>query len=180
MTKNLLIEKYLPAVRLQGGINTNYPVTINGTAGTLSVGGTSTFTGVATFTAAPVFTLPPTGPRTSTVVQSALVGATVALTAAQSGTIFQNRSTSGSPSWTLPTCANGLTYTFTTANTTAGFTITGAQVIHAKTSATGTAITSTTTLTNTQATAVVGDAITLVGDGTAWWITHQTGIFAAS
>lgn len=113
-------------------------------------------------------------------IQSALVGATVVLTAAQSGSVFQNRSTSGSPSWTLPTCVNGLEYTFTCANTTAGFTVTGAQVIHAKTSATGTAITTTTTLTNTQATAVVGDSITIVGDGTAWWVTAQTGIFAAS
>lgn len=113
-------------------------------------------------------------------IQSALVGATVVVTATQSGSVFQNRSTSGSPSWTLPTCANGLEYTFTCANTTAGFTVTGAQVIHAKTSASGTAITTTTTLTNTQATAVVGDSITIVGDGTAWWVTAQTGIFAAS
>jgi hypothetical protein len=92
--------------------------------------------------------------------------------------VFQNRSTSGSPSWTLPTAANGLTYTFTTANTTAGFTVTGGT-IHAKTASTGTAV-SGTTLTNTQATAVVGDAITLVCDGTAWWVTAQTGIFTAA
>lgn len=180
MTKNLLVEKYIPVIRLQGGYNSKLPVTLNGTTGTLAVGGTAAFTGVATFTVAPVFTVAPTGPVNTPVVQSALVGATVALTASQSGTVFQNRSTSGSPSWTLPTCANGLVYTFTTANTTAGFTVTGAQVIHAKTTATGTAITTTTTLTNTQGTAVVGDAITIVGDGTAWWVTSQTGIFAAS
>lgn len=118
---------------------------------------------------------------TSTVVQSALVGATVVLTAAQSGGTFINRSTSGTPSWTLPAATTaGLVFTFICANTTAGFTVTGAQVIHAKTSATGTAITTTTTLTNTQATAVVGDAITIVSDGTAWWMTSQSGIFAAS
>lgn len=150
--------------------------TFKTTTGTTTVSGAMTVTGIATFTATPVFN----GGITAPVVQSALVGATVVLTASQSGSVFQNRSTSGSPSWTLPTCANGLIYTFTTANTTAGFTVTGAQVIHAKTSATGTAITTTTTLTNTQATAVVGDAITIVGDGTAWWITAQTGIFAAS
>lgn len=175
--RNRLLEKYIEVVRMDG-LNTNKNVNI-GTAGagssaTLSVGsGGINSTGTITATGG-------TSGLTSPVVQSALVGATVALTAAQSGGTFQNRSTSGSPSWTLPTCANGLEYTFTTANTTAGFTVTGAQVIHAKTSATGTAITTTTTLTNTQGTAVVGDAITIVGDGTAWWITAQTGIFAAS
>lgn len=121
----------------------------------------------------------PTGPQNvTTVVQSALVGATVALTAAQSGGVFINRSTSGSPSWTLPTNVAGLTYTFVTANVTAGFTVTGGT-IKAKTNAAGTAI-SGTTLTNTQATAVVGDTITLVADGTNWVMTSQSGIFAAS
>ena len=129
--------------------------------------------GSATFASAP------SGPKTATtVVQSALVGATVALTAAQSGGVFINRSTSGSPSWTLPTNVAGLTYTFVTANTTAGFTITGGT-IKAKTNAAGTAI-SGTTLTNTQGTAVVGDTITLVADGTNWVMTAQSGIFAAS
>jgi hypothetical protein len=112
------------------------------------------------------------------VTQSALVGATVALTAADSGGVFINRSTSGSPSWTLPAAAAGLHYTFYTANTTAGFTVTGGT-IKAKTNATGTAI-SGTTLTNTQGTAVVGDCITLVCDGTNWISVGQTGIFAAS
>jgi hypothetical protein len=157
-------------------LNANEPLVA---AGAITLSGASTISGVATFTAAPVFSAVPSGVGSPT-VQSALVGATVVLTAGQSGGTFQNRSTSGSPSWTLPTCANGLEYTFTTANTTAGFTITGAQVIHAKTSATGTAITSTTTITNTQGTAVVGDSLTIVGDGTAWWVTAQTGIFAAS
>lgn len=150
--------------------------------GALAVTGTSAFTGVATFTAAPVFTAAPSGPQTRTIVNSALVGATVVLTAAQSGGIFINRSTSGSPSWTLPTLADGLFYTFICGNTTAGFTITGAQLIQAKTSATGTAITSTTTITNTQATAVVGDTLTIVGDATSnqWKMIAQSGIFAAS
>lgn len=170
--RNRLLEKYVEVVR-QDGLNTNKNVNIGVAAGgstaTLSVG----TGGINTTGAIQGGVLVP-------VVQSALVGATVVLTPAQSGGAFQNRSTSGSPSWTLPTCANGLEYTFTTANTTAGFTVTGAQVIHAKTSATGTAITTTTTLTNTQSTAVVGDSITIVGDGTAWWVTAQTGIFAAS
>ncbi len=180
MANNLYIENYNMAIKTARGLRTKLPVTLSGTGATLAVGGTSAFTGVATFTVAPVFTVAPSGPQTRTVTDSAAVGATVVLTAAQSGQVFKNASTSGSPSWTLPTCANGLVYTFLCGNTTAGFTITGAQVIHAKTSATGTAITSTTTITNTQGTAVVGDALTIVGDGTAWWVTAQTGIFAAS
>jgi hypothetical protein len=109
---------------------------------------------------------------------SALVGATVALTAAQSGQIFNNRSTSGTPSWTLPAAQNGLWYTFTVSNVTTGFTVTGGT-INAKTNAAGTAITGT-TLTNTQGTAVVGDTITLACDGTVWRMIAQSGIFAAA
>jgi hypothetical protein len=162
------LGQYNAAVRQNGvRLNSNEPLVA---AGTTTLSGATTLSGTTTVSGALNATGGITG-VTSPVVQSALVGATVVLTPAQSGGTFQNRSTSGSPSWTLPTCANGLQYTFTCA---------GAQVIHAKTSATGTAITTTTTLTNTQATAVVGDAITIVGDGTAWWITDQTGIFAAS
>lgn len=148
----------------------------------MSVGGTFAVTGVATFTAAPVFTAAPTGPRTTPTTNSALVGATVVLTAAQSGSVLINVSTSGTPSWTLPAnAASGVNFTFVCGNTTAGFTVTSAsQVIHFKTSASGTVLTSTTTLTNTQATAVVGDTISIVSDGTAWWMTAISGIFAAS
>jgi len=171
INKNRLLEKYVQVVRLDG-LNTNKNVNIGVAAGgstaTLSVGSG----GINT-----------TGSITGAVLvpatQSALVGATVVLTAAQSGGVFINRSTSGSPSWTLPAASNGLEYTFITANTTAGFTVTAAGTIYAKTSATGTAV-SGTTLTNTQATAVVGDAITLVSDGTGWRMTAQTGIFTAA
>lgn len=182
MATNLLIENYLPVVRQAKQIRTKYPIVGTGTAATLAIGGTSAFTGVATFTAAPVFTAAPTGPSTRPTSSSALVGATVILTAADSGKVLINRSTSGSPSWTLPTLADGLLYTFVCGNTTAGFTVTGAQVIQFKTTATGTALSSTTTLTNTQGTAVVGDTITIVGDGTGntWKMIAQTGIFAAS
>lgn len=123
-----------------------------------------------------------TGPRVSNVINSALVGATVALTAAQSGSNCINISTSGSPSWTLPANAvAGIEFTFICGNTTAGFTVTSAsQVIHFKTSASGTVLTSTTTLTNTQGTAIVGDFISIISDGTAWWMRGISGIFAAS
>lgn len=168
------LRNYEPALRAGADITTTGA--ING--GSLAVTGTSAFTGVATFTAAPVFTAAPSGPVTRPVTNSALVGATVALSASQSGQVFNNRSTSGSPSWTLPTAANGLWYTFTVSDVTTGFTITGGTIV-AKTSATGTAITGT-TLTNTQGTAVVGDTITLVCDGTSWRMVSQSGIFAAS
>jgi hypothetical protein len=156
------IEEFLPPIQ-SAGLNTLENV---------SIGGTLAVTGATTFTTAP------TGPTVRAVSQSALVGATVVLTAADSGGVFINRSTSGSPSWTLPTNVAGLTYTFVVANVTAGFTVTGGT-IKAKTSATGTAI-SGTTLTNTQGTAVVGDTITLVADGTNWVAVAQSGIFAAA
>lgn len=159
------IENYLPVVRINQGLYTKKAIQT-----------TSTIT-----SAGLISTVAPTGPQVRAVSQSALVGATVVLTAADSGKVLINRSTSGSPSWTLPTEANGLYFTFVTGNTTAGFTVTSATgVIHFKTSASGTVLTSTTTLTNTQGTAIVGDTISIVCDGTAWWMTAISGIFAAS
>lgn len=163
-----LLEDYLPPIK-EDGLVTAKPVTLQST---LAV------TGVATFTAAPAFTAAPTGPTARLITDSALVGATVALTAAQSGQTFNNRSTSASPSWTLPTAANGLWYTFTCSDTTTGFTVTGGTM-KAKASATGAAITGT-TLTHTQGTAVIGDTITLNCDGTVWRMVAQAGIFAAA
>lgn len=181
MATNLYIENYNAEVKNARGLLTKLPVTLSGTAATLAVGGTSTFTGVATFTVAPVLTQAPTGPQVRAVNSSAAVGATVVLTAADSGKVLINASTSGTPSWTLPAKASGLFFSFVCGNTTAGFTVTAADaVIHFKTSASGTVLTSTTTLTNTQATAIVGDTISISCDGTAWWMTAISGIFAAS
>lgn len=162
-----LFENQNPAV-MANGFNTNKAVT---------VGTTLAVTGVATFTAAPVFTASPSGAASlRTITDSALVGATVALTSAQCGQTFNNRATSASPSWTLPTASNGLWFTFTVSDVTTAFTITGGTMKY-KASATGAAI-SATTLTNTQATAVIGDTITLVCDGTVWRMVAQSGIFA--
>lgn len=187
------IENYLPPLQTNYAVtgtafNTNKPALFGSTVG---VTGAATFastvaiTGNTTITGSLAVTGTITGPRTANLSVSAAVGATIVLTAAQSGSTCINASTSGSPSWTLPAVASGLEFTFICANATAGFTITGngASVIHAKTSATGTAITSTATsgaITNTQATAVVGDALQLICDGTTWWPKAQTGIFAAS
>lgn len=165
---NLKIENYVPVVKLNEGIYTKKPVVLSGTSANLTVGGNLTVTGTTTFATQSI-----AGP-----VLSALVGATVVLTAAQSGTVFINRSTSGSPSWTLPTAAAGLYYWFYTSNTTAGFTVTGGTIF-AKASATGASVTGT-TLTNTQATAVIGDSILLWCDGTSWRGLAQTGVFAAA
>lgn len=178
------IEDYLPPIK-EDGLVTAENATIGGT---LTVTGASTLTGNVTasgalaVTGAVTNTVAPTGPQTRVTSNSAAVGATVQLTVADSGKVLINASTSGSPSWTLPAnAASGIYFTFVCGNTTAGFTVTSAsQVIHFKTSASGTVLTSTTTLTNTQGTAIVGDTITIVSDGTAWWMTAISGIFAAS
>jgi hypothetical protein len=168
------IEQFHPDV-LQNGLNTLKATSLGST---LAVTGAVTLASTLAVTGATTFTVAPSGPTVRPTSQSALVGATVVLTAADSGKVLINRSTSGSPSWTLPTAADGLWFTFYVSNVTAGFTVTGGT-IKAKTSATGTAI-SGTTLTNTQGTAVVGDTITLVCDGTNWVAVAQSGIFAAA
>lgn len=159
------IENYVDVVRQNQGLYSALPIQT-----------TSTLTSAGLVTS-----VAPTGPQVRLTATSALVGATVVLTAADSGKVLINASTSASPSWTLPAKANGLYFTFVCGNTTAGFTVTAADaVMHFKTSASGTVLTSTTTLTNTQATAIVGDTISFVCDGTAWWMTAISGIFAAS
>lgn len=165
------IEEYYPLVKEAGEFRTAKPVVFEST---LAV------TGVATFTAAPVFSAAPSfsGGQTQPVQLSALAGATVVLTAAMSGNLLINRSTSANPSWTLPTAAAGLWYDFLVSNVTTGFTVTGGTIF-AKASATGASVTGT-TLTNTQGTAVIGDYIRLVCDGTSWRGTAQTGVFAAA
>ena len=160
------IENYLPPVK-EDGLRTDKAVVF---------GSTLAVTGVVTLSAAPVFS--GGAPLRSDVQLSALVGATVVLTSAMNGATLINRSTSGSPSWTLPTNVAGTYFTFYVRDVTTGFTVTGGT-IKAKTNAAGTAI-SGTTLTNTQGTAVVGDTITLLADGTNWIAIAQSGIFAAS
>lgn len=162
------------AIQVAGGFNTQKPVVLSGTSASLAVGGTLAVTGVATFTAAPVFNSGLVQP----VQLSALVGATVVLTAAMSGNLLVNRSTSGSPSWTLPTAAAGLFFDFLVSNVTTGFTVTGGTIF-ARAAATGASVTGT-TLTNTQGTAVIGDCLRLICDGTSWRSFGQNGIFAAS
>jgi len=110
--------------------------------------------------------------------------ADLVLGAAQSGGVFIAKKGSGNQQFTLPPAEAGLKFTFVCGNASTGMTILpgdATAVMHAKTSATGTALTSTAStgsLVNTQGTAVVGDTITLQCDGTDWWMTYQSGIFA--
>lgn len=168
----ILLEDHLPVIKFHG-FNTDKAVVLGST---MSVAGAVTLASTLNVTGATTFTVAPTGPTTTPITDSALVGATVVLTAAQSGGVFNNRSTSGSPSWTLPAAANGLRFTFTVSDVTTGFTITGGTMKY-KTSAAGTTL-STTTCSNTQGTAVVNDTITFVCDGTVWRMVAQSGIFA--
>lgn len=172
------LEQYTPLLRESGELRTGLPVVAEST---LAVTGASTFTGAATFTANPIFSAGITPPTLAT----GLVGATVVLTAAQSGTILNNNSTSGTPQWTLPAAANGLIfYSVTTSTTNAIKFFTGtASVIRGHTTASGTVITSTATtgtFLNTQATAVLGDACTLWCNGTDWFATSEVGIWAVT
>lgn len=169
----------LPLVR-DSGLNTAKASNLAGH--TTDASGNVVIPGTLAVTGATAFTVAPTGAQVSPIINSAAAGATIVLTVAQSGSVCINVSTSGTPSWTLPaSAAAGTKFTFVCGNTFAGFTVTSAtQVIHFKTTATGTVLTSTTTLTNTQGTAIVGDTISIVSDGTAWWMTAISGIFAAS
>lgn len=184
---DITIEGSLPVVQI-AGFNTNKAAAFGST---IAVTGAATFastvaiTGNATVAGSLTVTGAITGPRVGNIVVTAAVGTTVVLTAALSGTTYIMSATSGTPSFTLPAVAAGLEFTFITANTTAGYTVTTGttSLIRAKTTATGTAITSTATtgtLVNTQATAVVGDSIKLICDGTDWRMVSQTGIFAVT
>lgn len=105
MATTLYIENYEPEVRQARGLFTKLPMTLSGTGATLAVGGTSTFTGVATFTAPPVFS----GGTKNTVISGS--GATVTLTAAQSGSrVLMDRA--AGIVFTLPAPVAGLNFTF--------------------------------------------------------------------
>lgn len=108
------LESALPMVTYNG-LNTNKAVNFSGTqvdtsgnisgTGNLSVAGTSLFTGVATFTAAPVFN----GGRVPNIISGS--GATVTLTAGQSGSLVLMDRAAGIV-FTLPAPVVGLEFTF--------------------------------------------------------------------
>lgn len=61
MAGNLKIENFDPYVKDNKGIVTQYPVSLSGTAATLSVGGTLTVTGATTLNGSVTFASAPTG-----------------------------------------------------------------------------------------------------------------------
>ncbi len=134
--------------------------------GTLAVTGTSTLTGAVA------------GP-----VPYALKAVNYTVKASESGTTFGIATTD--KTFTLPAAAAGLIYTFV--NTGAGtnnniIVDSGTDEIFGTFTLAGTVVVADaeTLLTNTEGTTVKGDSVTIVSDGTAWFIIASTGIWAAT
>lgn len=154
-------------------------------SGNLAVTGTSAFTGVATFTATPVFTS-----YAADFFQTDASAATIAVTAGQTGGTFLATKGSATQTYTLPAVAAGLKYTFICGHASGEILInstSSADIIVTTFAAVGadadTAIVTTTGATgikNTAATNAIGDSVTLVSDGVAWYgVGITSGIWAA-
>jgi hypothetical protein len=108
---------------------------------------------------------------------------TLTLTAEDSGRIVFATKTSATQTFTLPAVAAGLNFTFCAQSAAGEMLInpTGSVVINTKAANAGAAVATAagTGIKNTAATNVVGDFVTLVCDGTAWWTTNISGIFAS-
>lgn len=115
--------------------------------------------------------------------------ATIALTAAQSNTVFLATKTSGTQTFTLPAVAAGLTYTFICGHasgeilvTPTGSVVTTITTFGAVGADADTAIVATaagTGIKNTAATNAIGDSVTLISDGVGWYgIGITSGIWA--
>jgi len=105
------------------------------------------------------------------------------VTAAESGTIFGMAT--NAKTFTLPAAAAGLTYTFinTGAATNNNILIDSGTVEIFGTFVLAASIviaSAETLLTNTQGSSIKGDSVTLVSDGTGWFIIGSTGIWAAT
>lgn len=102
--------------------------------------------------------------------------------AAESGSAFTIAT--NAKTFTLPVPQAGLQYTFINSGATTNNNVlvsTGAEIFGTITLA-GTVVPADqeTLLTNTQGSSQKGDSITLISDGTAWFITEATGIWAAT
>ena len=178
---SVLLEDHLPVVKYNG-LNTDKAAVLGST---LAVTGTSTFTGAATFTATPVFTAGVPGG-----FQTDASAATIAVTAAQTGTTFLATKGSATQTYTLPAVAAGLKYTFICGHASGEIlidqaaseviTITSFAAVGADadtgivTTAAGTGIK------NTAGTNAIGDSITLVSDGVGWYgVGITSGIWAS-
>jgi hypothetical protein len=179
----IYVENTLNEIQSAGGINTQKPVVLSGTAATLAVGGTLAVTGVATFTATPVFTAGiPKGFSTTT-------ADTIAVTAADTGKVYLATKSSATQTFTLPAVAAGLTYTFICGHASGEILVTptgSVGTVFTTFAAVGadadTAIVTLTTGTgfkNTAATNAIGDSITIISDGVGWYgIGITSGIWA--
>lgn len=155
---------------------------------TQTVTGNKTFSGSTAISGALTLTGAVAGVRDSV---SVTLADTVAITTAQSGTVFICTKTSATQVLTLPAAATaGLCYTFVCGAGAAGGEIqvavgTGDNIVgktHAANDGTGLVSTVTTgLLKNTAATNVVADMITLVSDGiTTWYSIAQTGVWSVT
>lgn len=112
-----------------------------------------------------------------------LKAANYTVLAAESGTIFGMAT--NAKTFTLPTVAEGLFYTFVNVGGAANNNIiidSDAAEIFGTFTLAGTIVIADaeTILTNTQGSSIKGDSVTLVSDGTAWFIIGSTGIWAAT
>ena len=86
--------------------------------------------------------------------------------------------------YTLPAPTAGVWYTIVTGVASAGtglvITATSTLIQGKTTSAGTTAITDATSITNSGASDVVGDYVTIRSDGTKWWVVGQSGTYAGS
>jgi len=153
-----------------------------------TVTGAKTFSGASTFSGATTFTGATAGVRRGV---SVTLADTIAIAAADSGTVYIATKTTATQVFTLPLAATaGLTYTFVCGTgaingeihigVQTGDLITGK--IHAAQD--GTALVTTVTtglLKDTAAGNVVGDSVTLVSDGlTTWYMVAQMGAWSAT
>ena len=104
MATNIYIENTEPSVKQGRGLKTKLPVTLSGTAATLSVGGTLAVTGATTFTGAVTFpTLTSTNAPLINHSSKAAINTTATATAAEVATGYITSTSAAAVAITLPT-----------------------------------------------------------------------------
>lgn len=105
------------------------------------------------------------------------------LAASESGAIVLATKSSATQTFTLPAVAAGLMYTFVCGHASGEILInpTGSVVMNTKAANAGAAVATAagTGIKNTAATNILGDSVTLISDGTAWYTVNQSGIWAS-
>lgn len=144
--------------------------------------GNNTFTGTNTFSGPTVLS-----GATGVVLNSeAVSGASETVSASESGKLYVQTASSGTTTFTLPSAAAGLWYSFVCGhasgeiliNPASGDAIVGKT--HGAENGTGIAPAAGTGIKNTAATNVVGDFCTLTClDGTTWYMTSVAGVWAS-